>query len=642
MLLTKRSAKIFIFLCTFVLFSALNTLSVVSQEPPTLEPSPVPVEIPTELPPTAVPPTATFTEIPPPTATNTELPSPTFTETQTETPTETAVPLTETPTATASETASATLLPMTETPLVTTTQAVETTQEAETTSEPQADAPSSNSFSLLEEEPEYYAMINFDDPTLLDYSIGERVTGDGNIGGVHETLSGVGYNGSAAYKETATWYDTSWFALLVIVVELDPSWEVVGFGGLVKSEVDGTLVGQAAYVRYHTAGGGWSGLIGLTAGQSFDDWQHRYYRPASALSNIDRVQYEVHLRGTGGARIYLDDWHAVLTTPLPTLTDFGIDLEGNWLTEERSEILTGAFETGTALHAHGAGTDVVEAFRIVMEGKDELDNWRKIRIYRSSSLGGVYCDTTSLPTGEYSASIACHPDVAMTQYTTVHEFGHVFDGRTNSELRLLVEAPDPLTLQLRNMSNEFVMGKRSYNLLGSGLTSDWQRSDIDTDNGWGSAALWNEQSYWGPYTVASGATPTLEPRYIPDIGRCGEGAPVPTPGGSTYPTPDAPPFPFQQNPCTYPDWEASPGTVLEMYEATADMFLNWVYWKNYGPPSYPPIGTPTPSGFGNYTWRSSGCYPDGCLESNPADSGNTRGNWMNGVMTTLFDDFDWS
>jgi hypothetical protein len=109
---TKRSARIFTILSVFLFLFSLNSLSVFSQEP-----SPIPIDIPTELPSlTPLPPTetatTTFTELPSPTATNTEAPSSTPTETMvvlTETPTETpTLSLTETPTASLEATTSAT------------------------------------------------------------------------------------------------------------------------------------------------------------------------------------------------------------------------------------------------------------------------------------------------------------------------------------------------------------------------------------------------------------------------------------------------------------------------------------------------------------------------------------------------------
>jgi hypothetical protein len=114
---------------------------------------------------------------------------------------------------------------------------------------------------------------------------------------------------------------------------------------------------------------------------------------------------------------------------------------------------------------------------------------------------------------------------------------------------------------------------------------------------------------------------------VPKIGPCGPGAP-------SLPVINANPFDFQQNPCTFPNWEASDpvvGPVTEIEEAAADMFLNWVYWKNYG------------SAFLDNFWRfnrsNGNCYANGCSDSD--GSGQARAEWMEQTMTTLFNTFNW-
>lgn len=73
------------------------------------------------------------------------------------------------------------------------------------------------------------------------------------------------------------------------------------------------------------------------------------------------------------------------------------------------------------------------------------------------------------------------------------------------------------------------------------------------------------------------------------------------------------------------------GGIVEVEEAAADMFLNWVYWKNYG------------TAFLDTLWRfdrsNGNCYPNGCTD--PHGSGQARAEWMDQAMTTLFVAFDW-
>jgi len=315
-----------------------------------------------------------------------------------------------------------------------------------------------------------------------------------------------------------------------------------------------------------------------------------------------------------------------------TLEDLGITWEGNWTSGELQEILIGAIETARALYAHGAqGDSPVEAFRNIMQGWTGTA-FRQIHFIRDS-LDGTYCITTPNPTADFSATIECDDDVDMTQYTTVHEFGHVFVGRTNGDFRDLVGAPAGPGVALFTPSSLFVIGPRTI-LIDVGELSDWQRSDHVLDNGWGSAAQWDEVTYYeyNAPTVPP-PTPTQFPIRIPAIGPCGDGAP------SNLPPLAGTPFPFQQNPCTFSDeYAQSPeGLVTEIEEAAADMFLNWVYWKNY------PAANPT--GFLDVRWRyesyftSGYCYPTGCPDDD--ESGQTRQTWMESTMTDLFTTFGW-
>jgi hypothetical protein len=314
-----------------------------------------------------------------------------------------------------------------------------------------------------------------------------------------------------------------------------------------------------------------------------------------------------------------------------TLEDFGIVWEGDWLTGELEQILIGAIETGKALYAHGVTADsLVEAFRIVMEGVNGTE-YRQIRFIKDS-LSGTYCTTTPNPTSDFSAYITCDDGVDMTQYTTVHEFGHVFVGRTTvsgtSVFLTNVEYPNGTSggaLQDLDVDPNHVMGHRGY-VLAIDNQDDWQRSDVIIDNGWGSAGLWDETSYF-IYSFPSPPppTPTRFPLRVPKIGPCGPGSP-------TLPVINDDPFNFQQNPCTFPNWEAvnPTGPLTEIEEGAADMFLNWVYWKNYG----------NSVAFQNQLWRSSTCYPSGCNDS-AGMSGDVRSDWMDNTISDLFIQFNW-
>jgi predicted outer membrane repeat protein len=315
-------------------------------------------------------------------------------------------------------------------------------------------------------------------------------------------------------------------------------------------------------------------------------------------------------------------------TPTPTpsatpstasLADYGIVIEGNYDSAQQAAILAAVIQTGNALSDHGAALTSVEAFREVMQG--EVGGvFRTIKFSRVE-LSQPVCITAKTPDNpDYSANIQCHTTVIITEHAAVHELGHVLVGRTTvngtSSYLSRIRDPDGSGTANRILTDRgnFLMGVTGYNLQGNVAVLDWQRSDVDTDNGWGTAALW-EGSYYGPYALLSGGQ-----RYIPKLGPCGEGAPTPQPPVV------AQPFTFQQNPCTFPNWilpVGSIGTVVEIEEAAADMFLNWVY-----------------DAFQNRLWRLPGCYPDGCAQQQD-NAGEKRKNFMDLVMWNLFTDFGW-
>ncbi|MDX2161771.1 MAG: hypothetical protein SF162_10635 [bacterium] len=326
--------------------------------------------------------------------------------------------------------------------------------------------------------------------------------------------------------------------------------------------------------------------------------------------------------------------NADLCTCQNSLADFGITLVGAWNAEEQATILTGACKTGQALLLHGvsvsdpAVNDVVEAFRIVMQGQNQ-GVWRTIE-FRWVSTGNPICSTAKNPTADVAAQIDCDVANQLSEYTVVHEFGHVLVGRAagTGGVTFLTKVESPVVGggSLRNLAPTpgFIMGSRTYSL-SRGISTDWQRSSVITDNGWGSAALWNQQSYYRyNFPEPPPLTPTAFPLLVPQIGPCGEGVP-------TLPPVNDIPFPFQQNPCTIPDWEtlSIEGEITEIEEAAADMFLNWVYWKTVS----------VPSGFADTLWRSSTCYPNGCAD--PGQSGEARSVWMDQTMSELFTEFGW-
>ncbi len=236
-------------------------------------------------------------------------------------------------------------------------------------------------------------------------------------------------------------------------------------------------------------------------------------------------------------------------TPTPSgfsLADYGIVLDSNlnWTDAEQADILIAANETGNALFASGKGTSSVDAFRKILEGMNG-STLRQIQISRTSG-GGSYCSTTKNPIPSVSAYIQCDISVTMNKFTTVHEFGHVLVGRTTiggtSSYLTKVANPKGAGLALYTTSSLFVMGPRNIPINARTL-SDWQRSDYILDNGWGSAAQWNQTSvYEYPAPAVPPMTPTGFPIRIPAIGPCGAGAPtnIPPVLGTPFPFPSVP------------------------------------------------------------------------------------------------------
>ncbi|MBK9124906.1 MAG: hypothetical protein IPM16_17555 [Chloroflexi bacterium] len=291
--------------------------------------------------------------------------------------------------------------------------------------------------------------------------------------------------------------------------------------------------------------------------------------------------------------------------PLPILTAYNVFVEGPWSPEEKLAIENGVIKTGQALQLQFGGASPADAFRRVMIAPN-----RKQIVFLKVTENGPFCDTTSFHTvsGEYTyqARIVCFADNQISEYTAVHELGHVFSGRMGGQ----VSGTDtyfglfdnlPLTTTpgvlgpLLDSAGFIVMGRRNFDPTEvppvAATVSDWTRGG----RGWGSAAV----------------------------------------------TPPVVPCAFQQNSFVVDDWivraftptpapaatSESAETVLirEIEEASSDMFLNWVYRK---------LGA---GGFVNLDWRSVSIPPDNCLTGAPtdiSDSGDARFRLMETVVLT--------
>jgi hypothetical protein len=305
--------------------------------------------------------------------------------------------------------------------------------------------------------------------------------------------------------------------------------------------------------------------------------------------------------------------------PSSILQQYNVCATGTWSAAEISMLEQAVQRIGSAFLAHFGGSSAPSAFGTVFYTATK----NRITFDRIGG-GDPYCTTNTNPAPPDLARITCAgTTLQLSAHTIVHEFGHAFVGRTAAgtpSYRARIETPgedpnDP-TGRILDENNDFVMGRRgvTYN----GITyDDWARSQRfapsgNIDNGWSSAAAFP--------------------------GRC-DGR-----QGHAF-NPAAPPL-FQQNACDVAPWlyATSPYNntiqIIEVEEAAADMFLNWVYRRTSNG-----NGWSSPwEGFQNRLWETDGngniCpAATGCPD--PGNSGDARYGRMNQIMTELESQFGW-
>lgn len=326
--------------------------------------------------------------------------------------------------------------------------------------------------------------------------------------------------------------------------------------------------------------------------------------------NVDDLSRAIFNSGTNPTANADDNWWGVAggpsggqtvsgpastTNPLPALVDinaagcprpaeliypvqqqlqaYGVTLQGAWGALEPT-VLAAVTLTAQALAAQSTSNDTPQAaFQRIIQ---------PLTFIRGTVLDGPICKTNPQAT---PSSITCDPANQTTVYTLVHEIGHMFIWRSggqqagsNSLFDLLQNAGSVKGQRLAEQ--RVVFGVFSFRRSING-PDEWYRG-VD---GWGSAAVtpWN-------CLGTSGSVP----------------------------------FNYQQNPCDDQAIKSS----LEVEEAGADMFLNWVYRKV------------TPNGFLNNFWTGA-CYPGGCSDEGHL-TGDSRMNWMNQAITTIFSNRSWN
>jgi hypothetical protein len=208
-----------------------------------------------------------------------------------------------------------------------------------------------------------------------------------------------------------------------------------------------------------------------------------------------------------------------------------------------------------------------------------------------------------------------NPNLIVTEYTVVHELGHIFDNRSQTNSQPGVSVAMGLTsggVVIQDCTSALIRVFGEYDpLVSQNPDPYWTRGE----GGWGS----------GPSFRRTTATPV----------------PPPAPTATLLPLLTT----YQQN--ARFDFRAK--TNDEIYEAAADMFLNWVYRSNtdanYPPPAFTnacpsPLPTPNPTltwnGFQNREWRGQISNSPTVGNLDTGLSGNVRYYWMHSTVLQIF------
>ncbi|MDQ7033419.1 MAG: hypothetical protein Q9P01_00870 [Anaerolineae bacterium] len=294
----------------------------------------------------------------------------------------------------------------------------------------------------------------------------------------------------------------------------------------------------------------------------------------------------------------------IATMPLTSAPTFNGDvcgtsiiiLEGTWTVEQQAAILTGVVNIGNALATQTsiAGDSATEAFRQVM--LDMSGGLTQIKFIRSGSAATCTTeDSISRLPPPLVARITCGTANNFTEFTAVHELGHVFIDRTGNQFSTLVN--QAIVFDGEGINRVIIFGSTTWTLPSNETVSDWYRGE----RGWGSDAKW--------FNVVNGT--------IDAEGPCDGTSSMVGVFVSN----------FQQNPCHVKNWIfTDPSHTIddvELEEAAADMFLNWVY-RTLG------MG-----GFENIDWR---------FGQNPRDltnPGDIYFDYINQIVPTIFINKGW-
>jgi hypothetical protein len=272
------------------------------------------------------------------------------------------------------------------------------------------------------------------------------------------------------------------------------------------------------------------------------------------------------------------------------LLQYGVVLDNrgqSWTLAEQEIVLAAVQDIGLAFqrllqarNSPRASDPIPVIFRYVLRTENQS---APLTLARDSKNFG-YCETNN-----YTKTITCYGNVALTKYVLVHELGHVFDSQTgaNNGKKLSKFVEDTQSTPITDARGA-VMGNFTTN-----NGSQWRRGE----RGWGS----------GPGSEYVGGDDRNEPLK------------------AIYTD-------FQQHPAPYP------ASQNKFEETAADMFLNWVY-DAFQNRSWKPIDQDT---------NGSCSRPSGCLDSviifpvaPIGASGDARRAWMNTTMNAIFQIQNW-
>ncbi|MGB7340193.1 MAG: hypothetical protein WBC91_14950 [Phototrophicaceae bacterium] len=297
------------------------------------------------------------------------------------------------------------------------------------------------------------------------------------------------------------------------------------------------------------------------------------------------------------------------------LEEYGILTEGNWSLLELDEMLQGIEKVALAFQEFSTQpySSPQEAFKEIM--LFETTTQHIVMVKLSPPNDDEFCTTNTVPSGMQRASITCGGGNLFTEFTMVHELGHVFLNQTVDAIPVNVSVMPCQSTTTNEVGFIFCIETPRNDTRGSalrgipvntfvfGFISRIRNADQITElvDRFDSSGVYNVSANEFSYSCSDGAmldsntglcTNNIPPTTIVSDWERGErgwdGVQLEGFGACANASNDYTTSNFQQNPCTIIDWilQASSSVdaatlseikVVEQEETGADMFLNWIY-----------------------------------------------------------------